>query len=256
LSPFGALVNGMTLLINWLYQLTVSLGIPSYALAIILLTILVKVVLYPLTRIQMHSMIALQQLAPEIRKIQEKYKDKAMAQQKVMELYKERKVNPMAGCLLMLVQLPILIALYQALFNFPYIESAHATFFWVPNLSRPDPFFILPVLAGLTTFFQSKLTMPASNAGGAAPGAEQTQKIMLYFLPVFIGYISTKFAAGLALYWVIFNIMGIIQQYFINKQLPVVKAAAADEPATPVIEEVKDVEEKPREQRKKRRRSR
>ncbi|MFZ5899118.1 MAG: YidC/Oxa1 family membrane protein insertase [Bacillota bacterium] len=249
---FKALVDGMTILINYLYQLTVSLGIPSYALAIILLTVLVKLVLYPLTRIQMHSMIALQQLAPEIKKIQEKYKDKAMAQQKIMELYKERRVNPMAGCLLMLIQLPILIALYRALWGFEYVEIAHASFFWVPNLSRPDPFYILPVLAAVSTFFQSKLTMPASNTGGAAPGAEQSQKIMLYFLPLFIGWISIGLPAGLALYWVVFNIMGIIQQYFINKQLPGVKAAATEEPAT---EEVKDVEEKPREQRKKRRRS-
>lgn len=253
---FQAIVDGMTTLINWFYQLSVAVGLPSYALAIILLTVLVKIILYPLTRAQMRSMIGLQQLQPEIRKIQEKYKDKQEAQQKVMELYKERKINPMAGCLPLLVQMPILIALYRALLDFNYVVPAHAGVgFGVTLKSIPahEPFsvamYMLPLLAGVTTYIQSKMTTP-KTAGGQAGGAESTQKIMLTVMPVFIAWISIRFPAGLALYWVVFNVMGIIQQYFINKQLIPVAAPAE------AVEEVVQVAENPGSQRKKRRGSR
>jgi len=244
------MVGGMVALINWLYQLSSAVGLPSYAVAIILLTVLVKIVLYPLTRAQMRSMIGLQQIQPEIRKIQEKYKDKQEQQQKIMELYREKKVNPMAGCLPMLIQLPILIALYRALYTFDYAVPAHAGLFWIKSLSETDPLYILPVLAGLTTYIQSKLTMIRPAGVEAAPGAEQTQKVMLVIMPVFIAWISMQLPAGLALYWVTFNVMGSIQQVFINRQL--VPAAA---PA-PVKEEVAEVAPEPRKQRKKHRRSR
>lgn len=239
----------MATLINWLYQLSAAVGLPSYAVAIVLLTVLIKIILYPLTRAQMRSMIGLQQLQPEIRKIQEKYKDKQEQQQKIMELYREKKVNPMAGCLPMLIQLPILIALYRALYTFKYAVPAHAGLFWIPSLSHTDPLYILPVLAGITTYIQSKLTMP-KTAGGGQTGAESTQKVMLIVMPLFIAWISIKLPAGLALYWVTFNVMGSIQQYFINKQL--VPAAA---PA-PTKEEVAEVAAEPGKQRKKRRGSR
>lgn len=244
---FDALVAGMTTLINWLYQLSAAIGVPSYAIAIILLTVLVKVVLYPLTRAQMRSMIALQQIQPEVRKIQEKYKDRQEQQQKIMELYREKKVNPMAGCLPMLIQLPILIALYRALYTFKYAVPAHAGLFWIPSLSHTDPLYILPVLAGATTYIQSKLTMIKPAGAQGAPGADQTQKVMLIFMPLFITWISIKLPAGLALYWVTFNVMGSIQQYFINKQL-----VPAGAPA-PAKEEVAEVAAEPGKQRKKRR---
>jgi len=110
------------------------------------------------------------------------------------------------------VQMPILFALFSALRNFDYIEPAHATFLWISNmngLSEPDPFFILPVIAGASTFIQMRTTTNSSD---------QTQKIMLYTMPLVFAWVSATFAAGLALYWVVFSIMGAIQQYFINKK--------------------------------------
>src|SRR5690554_3714709 len=136
----------MVALINWLYGITVTLGIPSYAIAIVLLTILIKLVLYPLTRVQMRSMLQMQLLQPELQAIQKKYaKDKEMLQKKMMELYKESKVNPMAGCLLLLAQMPFLIALYRALLDFEYADPAHAMIFTI-ELSKTDSTYILPVL--------------------------------------------------------------------------------------------------------------
>ncbi|MCL5290202.1 MAG: YidC/Oxa1 family membrane protein insertase [Bacillota bacterium] len=207
---FDAIVDGMTAFMNWLYGFTVSMGVPSYALAIIALTVIIKVVLYPLTKKQMHSMVMMQKLAPEIKAIQDKYKkkDPQVMQQKIMDLYKENNVNPMAGCLPLLLQMPILIALYQALFDFPFKNPEHAHFFWVESLSQKDPYFILPLLAAITTYMQSKLTTNPQDP---------TQRTMLYMMPLLIGWIASTVPAGLALYWVVFNIVGAIQQWFINK---------------------------------------
>lgn len=208
---FQSIVNGMTWLLNNLYYFTGSIGIPSYALAIILLTIVIKAALYPLTQKQMKSMLGMQQIQPKIKEIQEKWKNKdpKKMQEEIMKLYKEHNINPAAGCLPLLIQMPILIALYRSLFTFPYENPAHATFFWLQNLTDKDPLFILPVLAGVTTYLQSKMTTMSNDP---------TQKMMLYTMPVFIGWISATVPAGLALYWVVFNIASIIQQYFINKQ--------------------------------------
>lgn len=217
----------MVTLINWLYDVTVLFGVPSYAVAIILLTVLIKMVLYPLTRIQMRSMMQMQLIQPEMQALQKRYaNDKQKLQAKMMELYKERKVNPMAGCLLLLAQMPFLIALYRALWDFPYAHPEHAGFFWLDTLSKPDHLFILPVLAAVTTYFQSRMTMAPTSATGEDNPAAQTQKMMLYMMPVFIGWIASRFAAGLSVYWVTFNLMGIAQQYFINKQLLPARQAA------------------------------
>ncbi len=210
---FGSLVDAMTSLINWLYGVTVSMGIPSYALAIIILTILIKIVLFPLTQKQMTSMRKMQEIQPKIKELQERYKkkDPQKMQQKMMELYKEHNVNPMAGCLPILVQMPILIALFRALSNknFPFVDQTHAGFLWIDKLTHIDPLYILPILAAVTTYMQTRLTTSPTD---------QTQKIMLYTMPIFIGWISTTVPAGLVLYWVMFNILGYAQQLLVNKQ--------------------------------------
>lgn len=209
---FQALVNGMTDLINILYNFTIAIHLPNYGLAIILLTILVKIVLYPLSIKQMRSMVLMQQLAPKVKEIQEKYKkkDPQKMQQKIMDLYQEHNVNPMSGCLPLIVQLPILFALYRALLQFTYPNPAHAGFLWISSLSQVgDHLYILPVLAGVTTYLQSKMTMTSNDP---------TQRIMLIGMPFFIAYICATVPAGLSLYWTVFNVAGMAQQYFINKQ--------------------------------------
>lgn len=222
-SLFQSLVDAMTQLIHWLYGLTVSLGIPSYALAIVLLTLLIKIVLFPLTQKQMVSMRKMQQIQPKIKEIQEKYrkKDPQKMQQKMMELYREHNVNPMAGCLPVLIQMPILIALFRALSNknFNFINDQHAGFFWIEKLNMVDPYFILPVLAAVTTYMQTRLTTSPTD---------QTQRIMLYTMPIFIGWISTTVPSGLVLYWIVFNILGYAQQLLVNKQTEEAKEGVAE----------------------------
>jgi len=216
---FQTLVDGMTALTHWLYGITLSIGVPSYALAIIILTFLLKLVLFPLTQKQMTSMKRMQEIQPKIKEIQERYKNKdpKKMQQKIMDLYKEHNVNPMAGCLPILIQMPILIALYRSLLHIEFIDVEHAGFFWINSLADKDPFFILPVLAGVTTYMQTRLTSSTTD---------QTQRVMLYMMPIFIAWISTTVPSGLVLYWVTFNILSFIQQYFVNKQIEQVKEGA------------------------------
>ncbi|RDV84904.1 protein translocase component YidC [Ammonifex thiophilus] len=203
----------MATLLEWLYKVTVAIGVPNYGLAIIMLTILVRLVLLPLNYRQMRSVVALQQLHPKIKELQEKYKqDPQKLQQKLMELYREHNVNPMAGCLPLLIQLPILIALYRALLSFPYTVAEHARFLWVPSLSHTDPYFILPVLAGITTYWQMKITPQTA-------GQEQQQRMMGILMSGMILWISATLPAGLALYWVVYNLISVVQQYFFNRHL-------------------------------------
>jgi len=209
---FRSLVDAMTSLTQWLYELTNSIGVPSYGLAIIVLTVLIKLVLFPLNQKQMMSMKHMQEIQPKIKEIQDKYKakDPQKMQQKIMEIYKEHNVNPMAGCLPMLVQMPILIALYQSLLHINFKDIDHAGFFWIGTLADKDPFFILPLLAGVTTFMQTKLTSSTTD---------QTQRMMLYMMPIFITWISLTLPTGLVLYWVTFNILGFAQQFFVNRKV-------------------------------------
>lgn len=198
-------------IINGLYGVTELIGIPSYALAIIFLTILLKIILFPLTVKQMRSMKGMQEVQPKVQELQKKYKnDKEKLNKAMIELYKEYKINPAAGCLPILIQMPILIGLFTALRDFNFQPAAHAGFFWISNLGQPDPYIILPVLVGVATFIQSKISMPKN--------APNQNVMMIYFMPVFIGWISMKFPAGLALYWVVFNALGAVQQLIINRQ--------------------------------------
>ena len=130
---------------------------------------------------------------------------------KLGEVYKEEGVNPLAGCLPLIVQMPIMIGIFYGIRDFNYIGPAN--FLWMQSIADPDPYYILPILSALTTFIQSKQTMPAGEGANAAQG-----KVMLYFMPIFIGYISFKFPAGLVLYWVVMNVMQIAQQAIMTKK--------------------------------------
>lgn len=182
---------------------------PNYGLAIILMTIAIKLVMFPLTQKQMKSMRGMQAIQPKIKNIQDKYKDDPQTmQRKVMELYKEHGVSPFGGCLPLIIQMPIFIAFYQSLLNFQFKIAAHASFLWIPNIGKPDPYFILAILAAVTTYLQQKISMVDSK--------DPTQKSMLYFMPLFMAWIAYKMPAGLPLYWVVFNILGILQQLYVN----------------------------------------
>lgn len=188
----------------WLAGATNSSG-----LGIILLTFGIRLVLYPLTLSQTRSMVAMRALQPKMQELQRKYKDKPQEYQKrVMELYKEHGVNPLGGCLPMLVQLPFLWALFWVLREFPEGLDPH---FLVWNLAEAasEPLFLLPALAGLTTYIQMAMTT----------GSDQSQKVMMTIMPIFIGWLSISFPAGLVLYWTVSNVFSIGQQYLVNKQM-------------------------------------
>lgn len=207
----SSLVNFVMSSLEWLFRLTEKIGFPSYAVAIVLLTIIIKVVLYPLTYKQMKSMKVMQELQPKVKELDKKYKnDPKKKQEAMMEIYKEHGANPMSGCLPLLIQFPILIALFRGLQKFQPSEPAYYTLFGLLNLSKPDPTgIILPVLVGLTTFAQQYVTSPNTN--------DSTQRMMLYAMPVLFGWMTRNFPSGLALYWIVFSIVGTVQQIYINK---------------------------------------
>ena len=176
-------------------------GIESYGLSIIILTIVIKVLLYPLTVKQIKSMKAMQKMQTELKRIQQQYaNDPARMQAEMQKL----GINPMAGCLPMLVQMPILMAIYYALRDTTY-QGGDPSFLWMPTLSEPDPYYILPILSMASTFFVQHQTADESN---------QQMKMMMYIMPLFIGWMSMNFSAGLVLYWVTMNGVQILQQWW------------------------------------------
>ena len=203
----------LTAILNALYGFTEAAGFGNYGIAIILLTVLMKILLYPLTVKQLQSMKAMQEIQPKMQRLQEKYKDNPqLMQQKLMKLYQESGVNPMAGCLPMLAQMPILMAMYYTLFNFDY-GGATPSFLWLPNLSESDPTYILPLLSALSTFVLQKISMVS-----AASGPSNTQsKIFMIIMPLFIGWISLNFPAGLVLYWITMNVVQMVQQFWVYR---------------------------------------
>ena len=201
--------------LTFCYVITQKIGYPNYGLAIILLTVAIKIVLYPLTVKQVKSMKAMQDLQPKMKALQEKYKDnKERLQQEIASLYKQHNVNPLSGCLPLLVQMPILMGIFFAIREYQY--QGPTNFLWIKNLQQgtsisdpSDPYFIIPVLCALTTWLQQKQTTTEMT---------QQNKMMLMFMPLFIGYITITFPAGLGVYWVVSNIVQIVQQWFMYRK--------------------------------------
>ena len=180
----------------------------NFGVSIIIVTILIKIALLPLTLKQDKSMKEMKKIQPELEKLKEKYaNDKQMLNIKTMELYKEHKVNPLGGCWPLLIQLPILIALFGVLRN--GIIPQDSSFLWL-KLSDKDPYYILPILNGAVSFFQQKLM-------GSADSNPQ-MKNMMYIFPIMMIYISYKMPSGLQLYWLTSSILAVVQQYFIMKK--------------------------------------
>ena len=207
MNLFDPLVQVFRLVFEGFYNLTAAVGFANYGIAIILMTILVKALMYPLTAKQVRSMKAMQELQPALKKLQKDYKNNPqLLQQKMAELYKEAGDNPLAGCLPLLIQMPILMGVYYCLYGYSY--SGDPTFLWHTSLSDTDPLYVLPILSALTTYIQQKQTM-ASNGQD-----NQQMKIMSYMMPLFIGWISLNFPSGLVVYWVTMNLCQIAQQWY------------------------------------------
>ncbi|MDU2065481.1 MAG: YidC/Oxa1 family membrane protein insertase [Sporomusaceae bacterium] len=194
------------------YGLTAMTGYANYGLAILLLTFVIKMALYPLTVKQVKSMKAMQELQPKMKALQEKYKgDKEKLNKEMAELYRSAGVNPLAGCLPLVIQMPFLIAIFYALRDFSFGDNA--SFLWIADLASPDHLYVLPVLSAATTFYQQYQTMTE---------ATQQNKMMMIFMPLFVGYISLTFPAGLVLYWSFGNIIQIAQQWWMYREKPAV----------------------------------
>ena len=215
----NAIATPLGVLLRYIFNI-----VNNYGVSIVIFTIIVKLFLLPLTLKQSQSMKKMQELSPKLKELQRKYgKDKQKLNEKTIELYKEHNVNPASGCLPLLVQLPILIALFQVLrlpevyvFTPETYQMVEKSFLWLKDLSKPDNLYILPVLAASTTYLQSKM-MSTGNADNP------TQNSMNIIMPLMIGWFSIKFPSGLALYWVLSNVFQIVQQYFIMRPRKVVK---------------------------------
>lgn len=212
MAIFDALVEFMRTVLSYCFELTQSLGMPSYGLAIIIMTLGIKLLLTPLTVKQIKSMRAMQKLQPRMKELQQKYKgNNQKLQEEMAKLYKELNVNPLSGCLPLIAQMPFLISIFYALQNFPYI-SPYESFLWLPSLGEPDPTYAWPVVSALTTFLVSRQTSP-----GGDDKAQMQAKVMQVFMPLFIGYISLTFPSGLVIYWTVSNIFQWVQQTWIYK---------------------------------------
>lgn len=182
----------------------------NYGVAIILLTMLVKGIFYKLTETQYKSMAGMRRIMPKVQQLKESYgDDKVKLQKATMELYKKEKINPFGGCLPLLVQMPVFIALYWMLMR--SVELRHAPFFlWIDDLSAMDPFFILPLLMGASMYLQTSLS-PAPN--------DPMQAKVMKFMPVIMTVFFLWFPAGLVLYWLVNSLLGILQQWYITRKI-------------------------------------
>jgi YidC/Oxa1 family membrane protein insertase len=212
-TPFR---NGIIWVLKKLYTV-----IPNYGWCIILFGILLKLIFYPLNQKQAESMKKMQELSPQIKIIGDKFaNDPAKKQEKIMELYKKNNANPMGGCLPMLVQIPIFIALYTAFSD--TIDLWKSPFLWIHDLSEPDTIYTTPAFLGMagialnilpllmvgSQFLQTKMTSVATDPN---------QKTMMYVLPFIMLYFFWTMPSGVVLYWTVQNILSILQQTITNK---------------------------------------
>lgn len=193
-------------LLDWLHKI-----IGNWGWAIIVLTLIVKAVLFPLNQKAYQSMAKMRAVAPKLEALKKKYpnpEDRMALQTGMMQLYRDEKINPLGGCLPMLIQMPIFIGLYWMIFLSVELRQA-AWLGWISDLSRPDPFYILPLLMAATMWFQTKMNPPPSD-----PMQAQMMKIM----PLIFSVMFFFFPAGLVLYYVVNNLITIAQQWLINKE--------------------------------------
>jgi YidC/Oxa1 family membrane protein insertase len=206
-GPFGWALIGIVGFLDWLYRLS-----GNYGWAIILFTIVVRIVLFPLMRKQYYSMAKMQRLAPRLQQLQQRYKqDRELLQKKMMELYRKEGINPLSGCLPLLIQLPILYVLWQAILY--SAERVHLSpgFLWMADLSVADPYYIIVVLNVVAMVLQSWLFTPT--------GGQKPNWLLILGMPIFMGFLLRNFPAGMWLYWLFTTVLQIGQQWLINREL-------------------------------------
>ena len=201
---FTFIARPMFKFLNWLHGY-----IGNWGWSIVVLTLIIRLILFPLSYKGMLSMNKLKDLAPKIKELQEKYKDdKQKLQMHMMDLYKKNGANPMGGCLPILLQIPVFFAIYRVLLNAIELKGAEWAL-WIHDLSLKDPYYILPITMGILMFLQQKITPTTFT--------DPMQEKMMKFLPLIFTVFFVMFPAGLTLYWTVNNFCSIIQQYVINK---------------------------------------
>ena len=199
----GILASPMSYLLTWIYDF-----IGNYGLALLVFTILIKGVMYPLYAKQIKTTMNMSKMQPKIKEIQQKYaKDKALMNQKMAELYKEEGGSMYGGCLPMLIQMIVIMGLFALLRNhMNYISSdkmlfaIHESFLWIPDLAQPDKW-VLPIIAGIATFLATYFSQTNQMSGPNADQMKMMTKMMKYVFPVMILLMARSYPAGLALYW-------------------------------------------------------
>jgi len=219
-TVIGFIAQPLGLLLSFLYGF-----IQNYGVTLLVFTLIVKLCLYPLYAKQVKSTVRMSEMQPKMKELQTKYAhDKQMLNMKMMEMYKKEKFNPMAGCLPMILQMPIIFALFMLLRNptrfMPGDEmlmATHESFFWLMDLSQPDPW-IMPVLAALTTFISFLQTSAQQGAAMEANAAmAPMMKMMKYFFPLMILVMGRSFPAGLIIYWFFGQAIQILFNVHLNK---------------------------------------
>lgn len=212
--------------------------VPDFGVAIILVTLLIRVVLFPVSQKGIKSRKALEKIQPKLKEIQKKYKDKEEQARQTMKFYKEHKVNPASGCLPLLIQLPIFIALYRVLINISGMitngSQVHGVYHFIVNPETINPMFLglvnlatpnlfLAILAGIFQFIQGKIMMKTPSVKSQPPDQKiNIQKTMsnqmTYFMPLIIVFISLRLPAGLPLYWAITTLLGIGEYWLVHRK--------------------------------------
>ncbi len=221
---YRPLFNGLIFLYN-------SIPFHDFGLAIILLTVIIRFILYPLNQKAIKSQKALNDLQPQIKELQTKYKsDRTKQSQALMDLYKSKGINPASGCLPLLIQLPVLLALYRVFWNGLNPASLNSLYSFIGRPEVINPWFLglidlsksnygMAILAGVLTFFQSKMMTPTQPKNtGTGDFTAAFSKQMVYLMPVITVVIAWKLPAGLALYWVVITLFGIVQQYLVSRK--------------------------------------
>ena len=218
----GIIAKPLGWLMTWLYGI-----IGNYALVIILITVAVKIILYPIYKSQIMSTANMTEMQPKVQEIQRKYaKDRDTMNQKLAELYQEENYNPAKGCLPMIIQMIVIMALFAVLRNpMTYISNEemyfaiHESFLWIKDLSQPD-LWILPIAAGVTTFL-SQFLSTVTNPNNSNNSTNTMMKMMLYFFPIMIVWLARSYPSGLALYWFVSQFI----QIFFNLRLNQIRKA-------------------------------
>lgn len=238
----GFVIYNFSRIIIWLSDLFFG----SYGLGIIAFTILIRVILLPLTYFQTKSTQKTQAVQPQIKALQEKYSSKdtqtrELLQAEIQRVYSENDVNPYMGCLPALVQMPVMVALFQSISRTEVLSTGN--FLWM-NLGERDPFFILPILAAALTYYTSKLTFMAQPEGSGAG------KSMMYTMPIMILFMGISLPSALSLYWVISNAFSVGQTLVMNNPYKVIREREEEEQKRREIEKALEKAKNPKKKRR------